>query len=1282
MKNFSNFCNCISRLTSRRGLAFVCGTALLLLLPANLHGQAVSRINGDVTDQAGAEVPDAKVTVTNVDTNVSQTTTTTSVGTYLIIDLIPGAYVVKVEKTGFKAYVSKNVTVVGGATSTVNATLEPGTVTETIEVTAPAITLQTEQPEIGTTLNETLLGDLPQIISGQNRQIDAFIFLVPGVTGNAFSHRINGGADQQTEVMFNGVPEAWSETAGFTSWNQPPYDSIKDVDILTGTFSAQYGLGQGVEQYRAKSGTNQIHGSAFGFYRDAFFDAPGAHNDIFGNNAGKLDAPNTDHEINWGFSVGGPVILPKIYDGHNKTFWYFSWDKYRQAKGQGPVTMPTQAEVGGDFSQLTNPASGALIPIFVPLAWGTSPSLIPSGCTLPTTGPGSPGTQWPGNKIPTSCFSTVSQSLLALKDIPSPSIASLEVSNYNPAYVPINDEKAYSVNIDHNLTVKQALHGWWWWQNFPQPGGWSNNALSNGIVNKELGKGLDITYSNTFSPHLVMTAGFLYVYQKNDFFPLTFFPGNFAGAQPFSNPVTGSKVFLPGITFTGAPFQDQCWGTNGCGGWTFSINHKTGYSILNNWLWQHSRHTINFGVDIRKTHQNDFECQQCGGSFNFDAQTTADPNEQFDICGSNPNCNSAPGTNTGFGFASFLIGNANSAGRLLAGNTNLRNTYVAPYFQDDMQITSRLKLNWGVRWDLAFPFTNDNSTNQLTFFSPIAANTGAISPVTGKPLLGAMTELGATSSACPLCVGWNHMDMFWDHLSPRIGFTYQLNSKTVLLGGVSWYWLDTGAFEYGVNKVAVNYGNNLNGTLTGFDAGSKGSIDCSGGTGNGCVYSIPGYGLWDSNGQGPLPTPSSPGLTPSFFNTGFPSAAVKHVNQGYDEQFIVGVQRELPWNMFLSVHAVHTHDLHLPAELAGPGRMNYLDYKFVQSQCAPGLANFRSCVLGQSWTSPAAQALMASQASQYNFGQFTYAPGTCGGNSVPVTYFVPYDNFCQDYGAGGLALRAFLRFPQFRGITNDFDTSGADKYNALQVSLQKRTGSGLTYLVSYTLSRYLSNTDSGFSTFNFKGLNPGNPNAEWSVGNNDQTHVLTMAGAYELPIGPGKKFLNHGGRAMKNLVGGWELSMINWYESGSPLQLFSGCSGTFNCTPLGYTAQNRPNILSGPLGLDWNNTYKGTTVLNTAKFAFPGAWTIGNAAPLYNNLRNPAYSDEDVSLKKKFFFTERFSGEISMEYFNVLNRMQVGNCIDNGAGDANFGLQNSGQANVPCQGNTPRQGQVKLQIFF
>ncbi len=1264
MKNFSKFRNSFFRLASRHCLLCVLVVALLFfVVPAGLHAQAVSRINGDVTDQAGAEVPDAKVTVTNADTNVSKTTVTTSAGTYLVIDLIPGTYVVKVEKTGFKAFVSKNVSVVGGATSTVNATLEPGTVTETIEVTAPAITLQTEQPEIGTTISQTLTEELPQLLSNDFRQIDSFIFLVPGVTGGGFSHRINGGVDQQTEVMFNGVPEAFSETAGFTTWNQPPYDSIKDVDVLTGTFSAQYGLGQGVEQYNTKSGSNVFHGNAFFFYRDdKFLAAPGAFLDINPNNSGVLDQPNTNIQNDWGFSLGGPVILPKIYNGRNKTFWFFSFDKFRWAQGQGPVTIPTPAEIGGDFSGLVNPSTGAPIPIFVPVAWASNPSLIPSGCTVPATGPGSPGTQWVGNIIPQSCFSANSKTLLSL--VPKPSVPfttpGSERLNYSPAYVPVQTDRDWMFNIDHNLTSKQALHFLYWRQYHYLPAGWTTSALNNSTWNFEPAYGLEPRYSYAISPSLVMTAGVLWVHQNNDFYQTAPAPSaGFNATQP--GPYGGS--FLPGVNFGGGPWEPISWGT---GGWQYSINHKYGLSIMNNWLWQHGRHTINFGVDIRKSWQRDYECQQCAGSFSFNSETTADPNEPT-------NFGTSPGTNTGNGFASFLLGNADSANRQFAGDTRLRNSYVAPYFQDDTKITPRLTLNWGVRWDLAFPFRNDNKFNHLSFFDANVANTSAISTKTGQPLLGGMTELGAASAGCPLCVGWNHMDMIWTHLSPRVGFTYQLNTKTVLLGGVSWYWLDTGAFEYGVNKTAVNFGNNLLGTV-GFDA---------------LPNQIPGYGQWDGN---PLVAPATPALTPGFLDTQFPHQLVQHVKQGYNEHFVVGIQRELPWNMFLSVSGVHTHDLHLPSAI---GPTNALNYSFVQSTCTQGPSEvfFQQCALGQAWTSAGAQALYQAA----GFGQTTVAAGGCPAGSSHGgfsggPFFAPYANFGCDYGTSGLALRGFLPFPMFRGITNNFETNGADKYNALQVSFQKRTGNGLTFLVSYTLSKYLSNTDSGFSTFNFKGLNPANQAAEWSVGNNDQTHVLTMAGVYELPLGPGKKFLNRGGTLMKNLAGGWKLSIVNWYESGTPINITS-TNGTFNGTPLAYTPQsNTPNfVAAGGFNVNWSGSdYHPCTSLpcgsgtvpafNPNKFQFPGAWTIGNAGPLYNGLRLPGYFDEDLSLTKKFFFGERFSGELGIEFFNVLNRMAAGSCVDTNVGDSNFGLNT--QPGVPCQGNSPRVGQAQFKLNF
>ena len=1282
MRAILGLCSSVrNRMMVRHG--WVAGLAIclaILLCPSQTRSQALSRINGDVVDQAGAEVPDAKVTVTNIDTNVSKSTTTTSAGTYLITDLIPGTYKVTVEKSGFKTFVSNAVVVVGGATSSANATLVPGTITETVEVIAPAVALQTEQPEVGTTINETLSQDLPQLISGSNRQIDNFIFLVPGVTGGGFSHRINGGVDQQTEVMFNGVPEAFSETAGFTFWNQPPYDSIKDVDVLTGTFSAQYGLGQGVEQYRTKSGTNAIHGDAFFLFRDdKYLAAAGSYFDIFPNNQGKVGAPNQNIQSDWGASVGGPVYIPKLYNGRNKTFWFFSYDRYRQSFAYSPITIPTPAELSGDFSSLVNPTTGVATPIFVPISWKSNASLIPSGCTIP--GFASPqlaaGQQFPGNKIPSSCISQVSAGILKQFPLPAPTSSSI-LNNFIPTNTGLNLQTDLSVNIDHNITSKQPIHGLYWRQYFPSPSNndWVANPLSNSFTNTILGRAVDITYSNALSSRMVLTGGFLYVYQGNDFFPKFLLSSPLSAVPPSG--LTGQPDAFPSINFNNlsgsTTWEPQGWGPGN--GLSSTINHKTGYSVLANLLYIRGRHNMNIGVDIRKTHQDDFEAGGSGGQpgaaglLNFTSDVTANPGDATSAFAT------PPGTNTGNAFASFLLGDVTTGGRGGAGNTNLRNWYVAPYFQDDMQISPRLKVNWGVRWDLAFPFTNDSNTNQLTFFNPTATNAAEINPKTGQPLLGAMAELGT----CSACIGFSHMDMDWHHFSPRIGATYQLNPKTVLLGGVSWYWLDTGAFEYGVNKVAVNYGNNLNGVVSIGQPSPQ----------------VPGLGQWDTTSLPPLP---STGFTPTFFNgtsiLGFAQVheLPKQVNQAYNEQFLIGIQRELPWNMFLSVSGVHTHDIHLPATLQSAKQS--LNYSFVKSVCpqGPTVNVTTDCVLAQSWSSPAGQTFMANQGT---FGQFTYAPGTCGKNATPVTYFVPYNNFCQEQGAGAPLYIAELPFPQMPFVTNNFDTSGADKYNALQVSLQKRSG-GLTYLVSYTLSRYLTNTDSGFSTFNFRGLNPGNPKAEWSVGNNDQTHVLTMAGVYELPIGPGKKFLNHGGAAMRNLVGGWKLSMINWYESGPPIQLNS-CADQFDCDPLigNIFVANRPNLVSTNFGINWNNHYKGQAVINTAAFAPPGDWTIGNAAPLYNALRAPAYLDEDVSLSKKFFFGERFSGELTIQFFNVLNRtLVVGgpgggvSCNNNNSSfnfhndvwDTNFGKLGD-DPTKPCQGNLPRTGQAQFKVYF
>jgi len=1177
-------------------------SSLLFSVAPTLHGQALSGINGTVTDQVGSAIPNAKITILNVDTGVRRNTESSSAGSYYITDLIPGTYTVMVEKPGFKSSAQKNVVVPAAGQSTANTTLMVGDVSDTVEVTVPEISLQTEQPLISTTIQHKILEELPIVLGGSTRQIDGFLGLAPGVSPDG---RIDGGLDFQNEVVFNGVPIAFAEFQGRSYFINPPFDLVREFTVLQGAFSAQYGLAHGVAQYQFQSGTNAIHGNTFAIYRDAFFDAPGAFNDVNPNNRGVIGEPNTDHEFDWGFTAGGPLRIPKLYDGRNKTFWFTSVEKFRQALGQGAATVPTEAFVNGDFRELVIPGTTTQIPIFVPLSWKADPSLMPSGCD-----PGAaPGQQFPGNVIPQSCFSTVSKSLLGF--VPKPTSAG-EVSNFQPAFVPLNAHTVWGVTLDHNFNSRQALHGVYWRNEEHMAGGFVDNPLNNTTTDNWYGSGLLATYSHAITPRLMVTGGVSWtseIFRFNQQKPI----GSFAGVEP--SPDGG--VFLPGIDFGGGQWEPMNWGTDG---WQYTINRKHGLGIVNNWLYTRGRHNINFGVDIRRTFQDDQECVPCAGSLNFNSVTTADP------------VNDAVGESTGNGFASFLLGVAHSGFRGYAPITRLRNFYIAPYFQDNIKLTPHFTLNWGLRWDLAFPFSNDNKANRLVFFNPLIPNPAIIDPVTGQPKLGAIAIMG---KSCDGCVGWDHPDMQWKHFSPRLGFAYQLNSKTVLLTGLSFGFLNSGAFEYGTNQVAVKFGNSLNG-FVGFDGEGQ----------------FPGFGQWDTK---PLPSPQKPTFSPEYFN-GFDTNEIhRHIDQAYNELLSIGVQRELPWNMFTSVSYIHSHDLHLPAALI---RRNSANPKLL-SLCPDGLEREQDCILLQPWTTDAAQAVLKAE----GFGQF-------GG------LYTPYENFLNDYGARAPLGKTLLPYPQFRIIFNPFDTTGADKYDGLQVSVQKRTGSGLTLLLAYTLSKTFSNTDSTFTDANTRGLNQFNPDGEWSVARDDRTHILSISQVYEFPFGPGKKFLNHQGTFMKNLVGGWEISGNYYYASGTPVQIIE------IGRPLGFTnAPNRANILPGSFDVNWDNYYTGRPVFNVKKFQYPGAWRVGNAAPYYSGLRNPFESNESLGLAKRFFFGEKITAELRVDFDNVLNRMRVcgADHLNNVEHQDGFGIVSPGAV---CQGNLPRRGQAFFKITF
>jgi hypothetical protein len=1122
-----------------------CLTVCLLVLPSPQHlvAQALSGITGTVTDASGAVVPEAKVTVTNTATSVASHTTTGSSGTYTVTDLIPGTYTVQVELAGFQAAVHTGVLVEVGRNSTVDVALQTGNVQQTVEVTESGITLNTTQPELGTTIEPAVVQALPVELQGQRgRQIDQFVFLAPGVTGGTFSKRINGGVDFESEVVFNGIPMAQSETQGFqTIWN-PPFEQVNEFNVLRSSFSAQYGLAQGVITYQTASGTNQFHGDGFEIIRNNFFDARGAYNQTV----------PVDKEHNYGFTVGGPVLIPKLYNGKNKLFFHLSMEWYRlNSPDLTFMSLPTAAEKQGNFSA--------------------------TGLTIfdPTT-----GKPFPGNQIPQNRISPVSATLIPL--MPDPTLAGY-VNNLqsNIGVIPTR-QNPWGYNIDYNINDKQSIH-WSSWRDKWTSQGTSDSShlsgpLGSSIFQPDLGTVFILNYSNAFTPHLVMTAGASWLGELN----------NQINVDKYSNfPAAPGAPQLSQITFTG-PLSPTNFGS----AWIQSINRKLGWVIENNYLWIKGKHTFNIGAEIRRTYQDDNECQHCAGTFNFSNNETADP---------------ANLATTGNAFASFLLGTVDSANRIGSPELRLRNRDFSPYIQDDIKIRPNLTLNIGVRWDIMVPFTEVH--NQIVFFDSKIPN-----PAAGG-LPGAVTQFGN----CSGCAGFDRAYIRWNHFSPRIGASYALNNKTVLQAGFSWNYLDGGAYEYGTSKVAVNYANLLTGSF------NRNSTNTA----------TPGFGSWDGN---ILPIPAPTAFSPSLgIAQGLDGFSPSDGRAPYDIVWNIGIQRELPYNMLVSAHYTGNRANYLPAAL---NIINQIDPKYLAL----------GSLLGQPVNSPGA---------------------------IAAGIKIPYPNFITDFGSGATVQQALRPYPQFSNIFDNFDNTGSALYNALQVVAEKRYTTGLSFLVSYNLSRMMSNTNSGFTSFGANALNKNNQKEEWGIDNNDQTNAINIAGTYELPIGKGKAFLNNRGIA-SNLLGGWQLSPILTYSSGSPIWNGTGGSVAVPGDPLGNFCSpcNRANIVPGvQQEFSYSNVYKGLPVLNAAAFSNPGLWVLGTAPRVLSGLRLPWNLNENISLSKHFSIAEHVRAELRISYFNLFNRVILGG-PDTVLTDPNFGLV------INSQANTQRQGQAQFQVNF
>ena len=1164
--------------------AILLALSLAVLSARELHAQANAGLTGTVTDSSGAVVAGANVTITNQGTGIQSHTTTSSAGTYAVTGITPGQYSLTIEGSGFKKFVLSSINIEVSTTSTINASLSTGTASETVEVTSEAVALNTTQPQLGSTIEPTVVKALPVEVAGRGRQIDSLQFLAPGTTGNTFSHRISGGVDFEQEVVYNGVPAPQPETEGYTVNFNPPYEMVQEFRVERSTFSAQFGLGQGAITYQMASGTNQYHGSLFEINRNSFFDSVGFFNGPPWNPSNIHNNPPTDHENNYGFTVGGPISIPKVYDGRNRTFGHYSQEWYKQnSESTIANTVPTALQKTGDFSDFVD-NNGNLIPIYDP-----------------TTGQ---QFQYNGrlNVIPPNRISPTSASLLQY--LPDPDIPGLDSNRSFAPFVNPHIQHVWGFTVDQVLTPKQGIHYSQWrnsFSNYSFDGSPARdfviapNPLNSQKFEPSLGSGFLLTYDNTITPNLVMTAGFGWIGEINNQFNQT----------QFSFPAVQQSNIPANITFDGQHAPTN-WGTDGS--WLQSINRKLGIAIVNNWLWTKGRNTFNMGGEFRRSYQDDNEEQTAGGRFQFSQRQTADPNNS---------------STTGSSFASYLLGLPDSANRSNSQELRLRNWDLSPYIQDDIKLTPKLTINLGIRWDIQVPFTENN--NLIVFFNPYANN-----PAAGN-LPGAATKFGN----CTGCAGFDRAYIHWGHFGPRFGFAYQLNTKTVLQAGFSVAFLNGGAYEYGTNKVAVNYGNLLVGSFT---RGSTGTTASS-------------FGSWDTNIlPNPTSTPFNPGLGVGTQINDFSS---RDGYAPYSQQWNVNVQREAAWNIFVTAAWVGNRVIHLPSQLNVP---NQLDPKYFALGTDLGLS---------------------------------FADGSAQAKG----YQLPYANFVNDFGGSATVGQSLTPYPQYSYIYNNFEGSGTTYYQGFQVQAEKRFTNGLSFLAGYTLSKLWDNTSSGFGSFTAAALNKYNQKPEWVVSGANETNTLKMSGTYELPIGPGKAhFNNHG--VTGQLLGGWQVSWILDYEAGEPL---CGCNnGGIQESGNPYPGQpsGAPNVTLRPdrvsnVGLNTASYNRArdffvgkagsAQMFNPASFALtPTQYILGNAQRNYPDLRGPAFYNENANVIKHFYLGERFRGILQMDYFNLFNRTQFY------TPDPNKSNSTFGQVIQKSAMNTPqnRQGQIMIRLEF
>ena len=1198
-------------------------------------------IQGTVTDPQGAAIPGAKVSVTNLDTKVTVDLTTNRAGFYSAPQLVAGRYAVRVTAAGFAQTDIRDIPVTGGLTTTADAQLKVGATTQAVEVTAAVPMVQSAPSNFATALQTGYIQDIPL----PGRDIQALVQLIPGVTQSSgpsgalfgFNSQFGGFPDPLhlvgSQISANGSQggaNAWyldgSLNAALGAENvvvNPSLDSVAEFNVVDNGLAAEYGRTSGaVVNEVLKSGTNNVHGDLYEFNRNSFFNAtnPFARRDAQGR-------PFLQPAINFnnfGGTIGGPVVLPHIYNGKNRTFFFASWDVSMLHENLPKLlTVPLPAEIQGNFS-----ADPRFSPSCGPANPGVTNCIFdPSTTTFDKSTGQYRRTAFPNNIIPSNRIDPLAAYYLASYPAPNfvdplqqgPSGCGIYCNNFIGTVGSSQTTHNVSIKIDHSFSEKQKLFVEWlfnpsYYTNYRYPWNGPTAATATGIAGAQPYRTINqiaaVGLTSAVSSSLVNEARFMFSRQNQI-------------ATPNPDSVvdnTGVLQHVQGLNFyLFPPFQivpDITIG-GGLGGgypaigpqqWQNAIQGVQAFTAIDNVTKILGKHTLKGGLMWRR--DNNWNLAAWGYGLGFGGGLTNDP-----VNG-----------NGGSGLAQFELGAVDQGSGSGTYHAPWQtNDYWGFYFQDDYRIRPNFSVNIGLRYDL-FGWFRERYNDLANF------NFTGVNPDVAYP--GRLDYFGTPAHS--------DRNVFPGHkkdLAPRFAFAWSPfhDPKTVIRGSFGIIYSNGISAAFGDQNGAIStpaFANFIayNGDFTG---------------------KTPAFVL--SQGAPPLNIP--PVDFAKTQNDQFLGTTVGSFLNGdsdpYVEQWSFYVQRQLPANIALSVGYVGTHGMHLFGD-------EFRNYDHVPTA--------------------------VRQQLRYNIN-----------NSVPTD---PALGAVYGCGTACAAYLVMKPYPQYAGVTTNTNPDGFNSYNSFQVKVEKRYSHGLNLIAVYSIQKNVQSPQAGSTLGNAavpttigrnvgrtslvpggsaggspehlaSGLsgsyqNPDNRWADTALSPDDIPQILNLAGTYELPFGPGKRFLNGTGPASK-LASGWKWSQ-NWnFQTGVPLVFGGPCNGLTGaigvCRPnlVGSLSQGRgsksrpqletqyfdPSAFQAVFGSDPTVIKEVSTGLNPdgTPFnynAFDPWWQFATSGLRPPSGRMPGFWNSDMTLERDFHVSESKYFQFRWTVFNVFNHQNLG----------------------------------------